>query len=89
MNQHGAHSLRVWLAMLCGIAIAVALVMAMAGPSLLAESTRAVRPFGGVALRGLVWVVIAFAAYRALVRQPRVADRSGALASGRTSSRGR
>jgi uncharacterized membrane protein len=85
MNKHSAHSLRVWLAVLCAIAVVVVLVMA--DPHLLAESTRVARPFGGVALRSLVWIVIALAAYSALVRQPLAASR--ALASGRASSRSR
>jgi hypothetical protein len=81
MSEHVAPSLRLWRAVLCGIAIAVAMVMA--GPHLLAESTHAARPFGGVALRSLVWIVIAFAAYWALARAPQ----GHALASGRAPSR--
>ncbi len=69
MSEHVAHALRAWLAVLAGIAIVVAL--ALAEPHLFAESTRAARPLGGVALRSLVWIVIALAAYVTLVRQPR------------------
>ena len=60
---------QVWLGVLCGIAI-VALVI-MIGPHVFTESARAARPFGGVALRSLLWIVIAAAAYWALVRAPR------------------
>jgi hypothetical protein len=52
--------------------IAIAAIVVIAGPHLFAESARAARPFGGVALRSLVWIVIALAAYAALVRTPRV-----------------
>ena len=78
MSEHVAHSRRAWLAAFCGIAIVVVLVMA--GPyHLFAESTHAARSFGGVALRSLVWIVIAFAACRALAQAPQ----GRALASGR------
>jgi uncharacterized membrane protein YhaH (DUF805 family) len=79
--------LQIWLGVLCGIAV-VALVV-MVAPHPFAESARAARPFGAVALRSLVWIVIAFAAYWALVHTPQGADVRRALASGRGSSRGR
>lgn len=81
-----AASLQIWLWVFCGIAIAA--VVVMAGPHLLAESTHAARPFGGVALRSLVWIVLAFAAYWALVRAPQASHPRSALASGRAPSRG-
>ncbi len=75
----------IWLGALCGIAI-VALAV-MVGPQIFAESARAARPFGGVALRRLIGIVIAFAAYAARVRSP--ARPWTALVSGRASSRAR
>jgi hypothetical protein len=64
-----AERLLVWLGVLCGIASVAALILA--GPHLFAESARAARPLGAVALRSLVWIVIGFAAYWALVHAPR------------------
>jgi uncharacterized membrane protein YhaH (DUF805 family) len=63
-----AERLQVWLGVLCGIAVVA--VVIIVGPHLLAESARAARPFGAVALRSLVWIVIAFAACWALVHAP-------------------
>ena len=60
--------LQVWLGVLCGIAIVA--VVILVGPHLFAESARAARPFGAVAVRSLVWIVIGFAAYWALVHTP-------------------
>lgn len=77
MSERAAR-FQLWLGMLCGIAVVA--VFIIIAPHLFAESARAARPFGAVALRSLVWIVIAFAAYWALVRQP--------LASSRASSRG-
>ncbi len=74
MSEHVA-CIRVWMAMLCGIAIVAAFVAL--GPHLLAASARAVRPFGGAALRSRVWIVIAFAAYAALTRAPQVSSGRG------------
>jgi uncharacterized membrane protein YhaH (DUF805 family) len=82
-----AERLQIWLGVLCGIAV-VAIVV-MAGPHVFGESARAARPFGAVALRSLVWTVIAFAAYWALVHAPRGAAARRALASGSASSPGR
>jgi hypothetical protein len=75
---------QIWLGVLCGIAV-VALVV-MVAPHPFAESARAARPFGAVALRSLVWIVIAFAAYWALVRGAPVSHGRTAPASGRASS---
>jgi hypothetical protein len=82
-----AERLQVWLGVLCGIAV-VAIVV-MAGPHIFTESARAARPFGAVALRSLVWIVIAFAAYWALVRGAPVSHGRTAPASGRASPRNR
>ena len=83
-----AERLQVWLGVLCGIAVVA--VVIMAAPQLFAESARAARPFGAVALRCLVWIVIAFAAYWALVHAPQMSDGRRALASSaEASSRGR
>ena len=73
MSRRAAR-LQPWLWVLCGIAVVAAVVLA--GPYVFAESARAARPLGGVALRSLVWIVIACAAY-------------AALAPGRASSRAR
>jgi uncharacterized membrane protein YhaH (DUF805 family) len=82
-----AERLQVWLGVLCGIAIVA--VVIMVAPQLFAESARAARPFGAVALRSLVWIVIVFAAYWALVRAPQMSDARRALASSaEASSRG-
>jgi len=62
-----AERLLVWLGVLC---IASVAVLVLVGPQLFAESARAARPFGAVALRSLVWIVIGFAAYWALVQAP-------------------
>lgn len=70
-----AERLQVWLGVLCGIAVVAVIIMV--SPQLFAESARAARPFGGVALRSLVWIVIAFAAYWALVRAPHNASSRG------------
>ncbi len=86
MNER-AERLQVWLGALCGIAVVAAVVLA--GPYLFAESTRAARPAGAVALRSLVWMVLAFAAWWVLIHQPRLAQVRRAIASGRGSSRGR
>jgi uncharacterized membrane protein YhaH (DUF805 family) len=87
MSERAAR-LQIWLGVLCGIAV-VALVV-MVAPHLFAESARAARPFGAVALRSLVWIVIAFAAYWALVHAPQMSDGRRALASSaEASSRGR
>ena len=77
--------LQVWLGVLCGIAV-VALVI-MIGPHLFADGARAARPFGGIALRSLLWIVIAFAAYWALVRTPYLPAARNALAASNASSR--
>jgi hypothetical protein len=63
-----AERLQTWLGVLSGIAIVAAVIMI--GPHLFTEGVRAARPFGAVALRSLVWIVIAFAAYWALVHAP-------------------
>jgi len=86
MNER-ATRLQVWLGVLCGIAAVAVLVTV--GPHVVTDSVRAARPFGAVALRTLVWVVIAFAAYWALVHTPQGASARRALASGRASPRGR
>jgi uncharacterized membrane protein YhaH (DUF805 family) len=80
-----AERFQLWLGVLCGIAVVA--VVIMVAPHLFAESARAARPFGAVALRSLVWIVIAVAAYWALVHAPAGGRR--ALASGRSSSQGR
>jgi hypothetical protein len=77
---------QLWLGVLCGMAVVA--IFVMIGPHLFAESARAARPFGGVALRSLVWIVIAFGAYWALVHGPHGASARRALASGRASPRG-
>ena len=81
-----AERFQVWLGMLCGIAVVA--VFIIVAPHLFAESASAARPFGAVALRSLVWIVIAFAAYWALVRAPHGAGGRRALASRRASPRG-
>ena len=82
-----AERLQLWLGVLCGIAVVA--VVVMAAPHLFTESARAARPFGAVALRSLVWIVIAFAAYWALVHTPQGAEVRRALASGRAALRNR
>jgi len=74
-----ATRLQPWLRVLC--AIAVVAVLILAGPHLFAESAKAARPFGAIALRSLVWLVIAFAAYWALLRAPDGSCARQALAS--------
>ena len=77
MSERAAR-FQLWLGVLCGIAVVA--VFIIIAPHLFAESARTARPFGAVALRSLVWTVMAFAAYWALVREP--------LASSGASSRG-
>ena len=72
--------------MLCGIAVAV---LILAGPHLFAETARAARPLGAVALRSLMWMAIAVAAYWALVCAPDGPGARHAPASSEASSRGR
>jgi len=81
MTERAGH-LPIWLGVLCGIAVAA--VVTIVDPHPFSESARAARPVGGVALRTLVWAVIAFAAYWVLLRTPHARS---ALVSGRASSR--
>jgi hypothetical protein len=74
-----AERLQVWLGVVCGIAVVA--VFIIVAPHIFAESARAARPFGAVALRSLVWIVIGLAAYWALVHAPQMSDGRRVLAS--------
>ncbi len=66
MGKSEAHPVWLWLAVACGIVIIVLFVTF--GPHLHVGGPAPTRSVGGVALRSLVWIVLAFAAYRALGR---------------------
>lgn len=71
MNEPEARPLWLWLAVSCGIVVVV--VVTTFAPHLLGGPV-ATRPVGAVALRSLVTIVIAYAAYRALVARQRVSN---------------
>src|SRR5262249_34533875 len=82
-----ATRLQPWLRVLC--AIAVVAVLILAGPHLFAESAKAARPFRAIALRSLVWLVIAVAPYWGLLRAPAGPCAPQALAPGASLRGGR